>query len=128
MPILLDCFLISKAPDVRTYIQEAPVERRPALEKLRSLCRQHLTGYEECIAHGMPAYKRLGVLEVAFASQKQNIALYVLKKEVLDEFRDALSASSIGKGCVRFTRPDRIDFNVIERLLRKNADSQTSPC
>ena len=120
--------MTSKAPDVQTYIEHVPVERRAALEKLRSLCRKNLTGYEECMAHGLPAYKRNGVLEVAFASQKQYIALYVLKKDVLDEFRDALSASSIGKGCVRFTRPDRIDFNVIERLLRRNADSQSSPC
>src|SRR4051812_1742711 len=102
--------MISRAPDVATYVAEVPEERRPAIEKLRSLCRQTLTGYEETIEYGMPCYKRDGVLEVFFASQKQFVALYVLKKEVLDEFREALSAASIGKGCIRFKKPAAIDF------------------
>jgi uncharacterized protein YdhG (YjbR/CyaY superfamily) len=61
--------MISNAPDVRTYVGQVPAERRGAIEKLRSLCRQNLKNYEECIAYGMPGYKRNGVLEVSFASQ-----------------------------------------------------------
>jgi uncharacterized protein YdhG (YjbR/CyaY superfamily) len=118
----------SKAPDVPTYIAEVPAARRAAIEKLRSLCKQNLAGYEECIEYGMPCYKRKGVPEVAFASQKQYIALYVLKKDVVDEFRSTLSASSIGKGCIRFRRPDKIDFEALTRLLRRNADSKSAPC
>ncbi|MBZ5591045.1 MAG: DUF1801 domain-containing protein [Acidobacteriia bacterium] len=64
--------MTSKAPNVQTYIEEVPAERRPAVRKLLSLCRQNLTGYEECIEYGMPGYKRNGVLEVSFASQKQS--------------------------------------------------------
>jgi uncharacterized protein YdhG (YjbR/CyaY superfamily) len=118
----------SKAPDVQTYIAEVPAERRAAIQKLRSLCKQNLAGYEECIEYGMPCYKRNGVPEVGFASQKQYIALYVLKKDVVDEFRSALSASDIGKGCIRFRRPDKIDFEVLTRLLRRTADSKSAPC
>src|SRR6266481_7894446 len=102
--------MTSKAPDVQTYIAEVPAQRRAAIEQLRNLCNQNLRGYQECMEYGMPGYRRNGVLEVAFASQKQYIALYVLKKDVVDEFRSALSASIIGKGCIRFTKPDKIDF------------------
>src|SRR5258708_598445 len=102
--------MTSKAPDVQTYIEQVPVERREVIEKLRGLCRENLTGYEECMAYGLPGYKRNGIVEVAFAIQKQYIALYVMKKEVVDEFRGALSGASIGKGCIRFTKPDKIDF------------------
>lgn len=120
--------MISKAADVRSYLQEVPVERREALERLRSLCQQNLPGYVECVEYGMPGYKRDGVVEISFASQKHYIALYVLKKSVLDEFRDVLSASSIGKGCIRFARPEQMDFEVIGRLLRRNAESTSAPC
>jgi uncharacterized protein YdhG (YjbR/CyaY superfamily) len=120
--------MISKATNVQAYIEEAQPERRPALEKLRDLCRRELRGYEEAMEYGMPAYKRNGVVEVAFASQKQHIALYVLKKEVMDEFRGALSAAKIGKGCIRFSRPARIDFDVIRRLLRRNVESKAAAC
>jgi len=120
--------MISKAADVQTYIAELPAERRPAIVKLRSLCRQHLNGYEERMEYGMPVYKRNGVMEVSFASQKQYIALYVLKKDVLDEFRGALPGSKIGKGCIRFPNPDKIDFDIVKRLLSRTAHSKSAPC
>jgi uncharacterized protein YdhG (YjbR/CyaY superfamily) len=120
--------MTSKAADVEGYIAEVPAERREAIERLRSLCQQNLPGYEECMEYGMPGYKRDGVLEVSFASRKHYIALYVLKKSVLDEFRDLLSASSIGKGCIRFAKPQQLDFEVLGRMLRRAAESKTAPC
>src|SRR4051812_19617811 len=120
--------MTSNAPDVQTYIAGVPIERRAAVEKLRTLCRQTLKGYEECIAYGMPSYRRNGVSEVSFASQKQYIALYVLKREVVDEFRGALGASSIGKGCIRFNKPEKIDFGILKQLLQKNLASKSVPC
>jgi uncharacterized protein YdhG (YjbR/CyaY superfamily) len=120
--------MISKATDVDTYIAELTAERRPAIERLRSLCRLHLKAYDECMEYGMPVYKRNNVVEVAFASQKQYVAVYGLKKEVLDEFRSSLPGSKIGKGCIRFTKPDRIDFDVLKQLLIRTAESKSKPC
>jgi uncharacterized protein YdhG (YjbR/CyaY superfamily) len=118
----------SQATDVPTYIAEVPAERRAAIEKLRSLCRQNLAGYEECIEYGMPGYKRDGVLEISFASQKQYIAVYVLKGAVVEEFRSRLPAASIGKSCIRFTKAEKIDFEVLGQLLRSTAKSRTAAC
>jgi len=120
--------MTSKAADVQTYIAELPAGRRAVIEKLRNLCRQHLTGYQECMDYGLPVYKRNGVPEVSFASQKQYISLYVLKKEVLDEFRGALPTAKIGKGCIRFSKPDKIDFEVVKQLIRRTAASKAAPC
>jgi uncharacterized protein YdhG (YjbR/CyaY superfamily) len=120
--------MISKAPDVDTYISEVAAERRPVIEKLRRLCQQCLAGYEECMAYGAPCYKRNGAAEVAFASQKQYVALYVMKKDVVDEFRRALPAAKIGKGCIRFSKPEMMDFEVLARLLHRTAESNSAPC
>jgi uncharacterized protein YdhG (YjbR/CyaY superfamily) len=120
--------MTSQAPDVDTYLSEVPEERRPTLEKLRGLCRRRLRGYEESMLCGLPTYSNKGAPVVSFASQKQYIALYVLKKEVVDEFRAAVPAASIGKGCIRFTPPGKIDFEIIDRLLRRAAESSAVPC
>jgi uncharacterized protein YdhG (YjbR/CyaY superfamily) len=119
--------MISKALDVKTYIEEASADRRAALQKLRALCRKLLPGCEECIEYGMPAYKRNGTMELSFASQKQYIALYV-KPDVVNEFRAALLGCDIGKSCIRFRRPDSIDFEVVGNLLRRTAASPSAAC
>jgi|ERR1017187_4515474 uncharacterized protein YdhG (YjbR/CyaY superfamily) len=118
----------SKAPDVASYLEQMPEQRRVALEKLRQVCRRLLRGYEECMAYGMPAYQRNGVTEVAFASQKQYISLYVLKQEVVERHRKALDGCSIGKGCIRFSKPEGIDFEAVSALLRDTAESKSAPC
>ena len=120
--------MISHAPDVQAYVAEVPMARRPAIERLRGLCRETLKGYVECIAYGVPGYKRNGVVEIAFANQKHYIALYVLKKDVVDEFRNALPTANIGKGCIRFKKPESIDFAVVRRILRRNTESRATPC
>jgi uncharacterized protein YdhG (YjbR/CyaY superfamily) len=113
--------MISKAANVDAYVAEIPAERRPAIERLRKLIRQSLPGAEECMEYGMPGYKRKGALEISFASQKQYIALYV-NPALANEFRDALGAASIGKSCIRFTRPEQMNFEVLGQLLRKVAE------
>lgn len=120
--------MTSKATDIASYLKELPAGRRAAIEKLRSLCRENLTGYEECMEYGMPGYKRNGALEVGFASQKQYIALYVTKKDVVDKFRPALAVASIGKGCIRFRKPEQIDFAAVQQLLRRTRESTSKPC
>lgn len=67
----------SKAKDVTTYIQEATAERQTYLAKLRELCLEVLTGYQEGMDYGMPSYKQNGTIEVGFANQKNYISLYI---------------------------------------------------
>ena len=118
----------SQATDVTTYLQQVPKARRASLERLRNLCRQTLIGYEEGMDYGMPSYKRNGTIEVSFASQKNYISLYVLKQVVVDGHRAALSGASIGKGCIRFSTPEKLDFNVIESLLVATREAKEAAC
>jgi uncharacterized protein YdhG (YjbR/CyaY superfamily) len=83
------------------------------------LCVEWLPGYEEAMQYGMPCYLRAGVGEVAFASQKNYLALYILKQDVLDAHRAELAGTSLGKGCIRYTKPEKIDFEVVRRMLEE---------
>lgn len=118
----------SAAESVTAYLEQVPEERRECLRTLRKLCREILVGYEEGMEHGMPTYKKAGVLEVAFASQKNYISLYVLKQEVVNTHRAALTGASIGKGCIRFTRSDKMDFAVLRQLLTDTAAAPEAAC
>jgi uncharacterized protein YdhG (YjbR/CyaY superfamily) len=118
----------STAADVPSYLQELPEARRTALTRLRQLCLDTLIGYEEGMDYGMPGYKKNGVVEVAFASQKNYISLYLLKESVIEEHRAELAGLNLGKGCIRYSRPEKIDFAVVEKLLTSMRDSDERPC
>jgi uncharacterized protein YdhG (YjbR/CyaY superfamily) len=120
----------STAKNVTGYLEEIPAERKPALAELRDLCRTTLTGFEESMTYGMPSYSRDGQVEVGFASQKNFIALYILKNDVVDAHRDLLKGKgvSLGKGCIRYSRPERIDFQIVERILKAAQESSGIIC
>jgi uncharacterized protein YdhG (YjbR/CyaY superfamily) len=118
----------STAATVDAYIAEAPHERQEALRRLRDLCRAHLPGYTEAMQYGMPGYSRNGAVEVGFASQKNYIALYLLKQEVLDAHRHELAGIILGKGCIRYSRPAKIDFDLVQRMLEETCASPAPIC
>lgn len=120
----------SSAKTVTDYLQEVPAERQAALTQLRDLCRKTLTGFDEAMTYGMPGYARNGEVEVGFASQKHFIALYILKTDVMAAHQDRLKVKgvSLGKGCIRYSKPEKIDFVVVESLLKATLESDNAIC
>jgi len=120
----------SSAKTVPAYLKEVPAERKAALTKLRALCREHLKGFKESMEYGMPNYRRKGVAEVGFASQKHFIALYILRTDVMRSHRYLLNIPGVtlGKGCIRYSKPEKIDFNVVEKMLRATVESTGEVC
>ncbi|MFD5509057.1 iron chaperone [Streptomyces sp. NPDC127051] len=111
----------SKAGNFDDYLTEVPEERRVALTKVRQLCRAELVGFDEVMAYGMPAYERDGACEIAFASQKQYISFYLMRSDVREAFEERLAEQDMGKGCLRFRRPESIDFDLLRDLLKATA-------
>jgi uncharacterized protein YdhG (YjbR/CyaY superfamily) len=122
--------LQSKAKDVNQYLQEVPVDRLEALTRLRALCLATLQGYTENMEYGGPCYAKNGTIEVSFMSQKNHISLYILKEAVLDQYRDVLQGVgvSLGKGCIRYSKPGRINFEIVEELLDATLRSDAEIC
>ena len=120
----------SSAKTVPAYLKEVPAERQAALKQLRDLCRSVLIGFKESMEYGMPGYSRNGVVEVGFASQKHFIALYILRTDVMNAHRYLLNVPGItlGKGCIRYSKPEKIDFKVVERMLKATVESTGDVC
>lgn len=118
----------SKAKNVTEYLNEVPEERKEALQKLRALCLDILTNYEESMSYKMPSYKKNEIVEVAFASQKQHICVYILKHNVMLSNKELLKGLNHGKGCIRYGNPNKIDFDLIKKLLTDTVVSSGDIC
>ena len=120
----------STAKTVTAYIKEAPATRQAALKQLRDLCRTTLIGFKESMAYGGPCYSRNGEVEVGFSSQKNYIGLYILRTDVMRAHRYMLNIPGItlGKGAIRYSTPEKIDFAVVEKMLRATVESTGQVC
>lgn len=120
----------SQAKDVTAYLEEVPAERKAALEEIRRQCLAVLKGFEESMQYGGPCYSRNGVVEVGFASQKHFIGLYILRMDVMNAHKKLLKIKgvSLGKGCIRYSKPEMIDFKVVKSLLKATVRSTGEVC
>ena len=119
----------STVTTVDQYINEADPGRQPALRALREMILKELAPCEERMEYGMPVYYHKGQDGgVAFASQKQYISLYITKLQVLNAHRHLLPGLNVGKSCIRYPSPARINWDVVRTLLQATAASDEAPC
>ena len=116
------------ADDVDGYLALVPEGRRAVLSEMRGSCRSLLAGFAESMSYGMPTYSRDGTAEVAWASQKRYISLYVMRADVLDDHRRQLAGVDVGKGCIRYSSPASVDFTVVRSMLTAVAASRGPVC
>ncbi len=81
----------SDADDIDSYLAEVPADRRALRSEMREVCGRLLAGFDESMCYGMPPYSRDGIAEIAWASQRRYISLYVMRADVLDSHREQLA-------------------------------------
>lgn len=123
-----DGIMQSGAIDVDSYLTQVPEGRRAVLTEIRDACRRLLAGFAESMSYGMPTYSRDGTAEIAWASQKRHISLYVMRADVLNAHRGQLSGLDVGKGCIRYRSPAAVDFTVVQSMLTAVAASRGPVC
>jgi uncharacterized protein YdhG (YjbR/CyaY superfamily) len=109
----------SKATTVDAYLDEAPKERRAALDTLRQLIRKLAPKAVESMQYGMATYHVNDGMACALASQKQYMALYVGGDGPLDNHRAALGKLNCGKGCIRFKKLEDLPLDTITAILKE---------
>ena len=140
--------MTSKATSVDQYINEAPEDRRAALQKLRSIILENLPeGFQEEISYGMIGYvvphsiypkgyhctPELPLPFMSFASQKNSINFYHMgiyaKPELYNWFvaeypKHSKQKLDIGKSCLRIKKPENIPSELIGELAKKMSVSE----
>ena len=107
----------SDAPSVARDLAEQPADWSPTLKQLRAACRRELRDYTEQMAYGMPSTHATARWRWRSRSRRAHLSLYIAKQGVLDAHRAVLAGLSVGKGCIRYRRPDQIDWDVVTDLL-----------
>ena len=135
--------MTSKATTPDQYFAELPVERQEAMEHLREVLLKHLPkGFVEMMSYGMVGYvvphslyppgyhcdPKLPLSFISIASQKNFIAMHHMglycDKKLLDWFtgeypKHSKTKLDMGKGCVRFKKPEAIPHELIAQLAEK---------
>ena len=107
----------SAAATVDQWFDDLEPSARPALTRLRALCREELPGWEERMQWGMPGYGPPGRDSVvSFNAQKRHIAFYAGPTAV-ERFRPRLAGIDCGKGCVRYRNAGQIEFGLVRDML-----------
>jgi hypothetical protein len=124
------------------YIANIPDNRKQAVSELRKILLENLPeGFTEVIGYGMIGYvvphsiypkgyhanPKLPLPFINLAAQKNHIALYYMgfaDKKLLAWFTEEYSKQSknkldMGKGCIRFKKPDDIPFKLIGELASR---------
>lgn len=133
----------SKAKTVKEYLEKLPAERVEAVKKLRAAVLKNLPkGFKEELNYGMIGYvvphslypegyhcnPKLPLPFVCIASQKNYIAFHHMgiygNPKLLEWFvkeypKHSKQKLDMGKGCIRFKKPDQIPFKFIGELMSK---------
>lgn len=130
------------ASTVQEYLDTLPPERRPAVERLRAEILAHLpAGYQEGIQYGGIGYyvphalypfgyhcdRAQPVPFVGIVSQKSHIGLYLfciyldpeLTAWFMSEYAKTGKKLDMGKGCVRFKKPEEIPFQLVGQTVAR---------
>jgi uncharacterized protein YdhG (YjbR/CyaY superfamily) len=110
----------SKAATVDEYLATVEAKREPWMRKVRESALRNLPGFVEDMRYGMPTYSRADGAAFAFNSQKQYLSLYV-SSAVHAMNAESLVGLDHGKSCIRFRRPETIDFALVDKLLQDTA-------
>ena len=135
--------MTSKATNPEQYIKELPADRKEPVSKLRETVLKNLPkGFKEVMSYGMLGYvvpheiypagyhcdPKLPLPFVNIASQKNFIAFYHMgiyaNPELLKWFtaeypKHSPAKLDMGKGCVRFKKPENIPYKLIGELIKK---------
>lgn len=144
--------MTSKATTVEEYMNELPEDRRTAIEKLRKELKKNLPkGFQETMSYGMIGYvvphsiypkgyhcnPKLPLPFINIGSQKNFIAIHhmgvyaspTLLKWFTDEYpKHATTKLDMGKGCIRFKKPETIPFKLFGELATKFTPQQWIDC
>lgn len=140
--------MTSSATSPEQYINEAPEDRREALEKLRTTILENLPkGFQEGMGYGMIGYSvphtiypagyhcdpKTPLPFMSFASQKNSINFYHMgiyaDKQLYDWFvaefpKHSKEKLDMGKSCMRFKKVEDIPFELLGELSKKMTPEQ----
>jgi uncharacterized protein YdhG (YjbR/CyaY superfamily) len=106
------------APDsVDEYIAGFPDEVQKVLKKIRATIRKAAPKAAESISYQIPTYILDGKVLIYFAGFAKHVSVYPAPRET-KEFKKELAAYKGGKGTIQFPLDEKIDYDLITRIVK----------
>lgn len=111
---------------VDDYIALQPEAVRVLLQEMRTAIRKGAPEAVESISYGIPAYKLANKAVIYFAAWKRHYSIYPVTDNLVEAFKNELSAYEVERGTIRFPLSSLVPSGLIERLSRFRADEVTA--
>jgi uncharacterized protein YdhG (YjbR/CyaY superfamily) len=103
---------------VEEYLDDVPVDKRAALEKLRSIIKSVVPEAEEYISYGMPTFKYHGPL-VSYAAFKEHCSLFPWGSALIKKYAEELKSFRTSKGTIQFTIEKPLPSAFIKKITKE---------
>ncbi|TYC49101.1 hypothetical protein ESZ50_07595 [Weissella muntiaci] len=100
---------------ITDFIDQAPMEQQPYLNKMYRLSKQLLPTADEKISYGMPTFFEHGNL-IHFAGMKKHLGFYPTP-DVITHFRDELVSYKTSKGAIQFPYERPLPVELIQQMI-----------
>jgi uncharacterized protein YdhG (YjbR/CyaY superfamily) len=115
----------TKPLSIDEYLALLSNEKRAALERLRRAIQSRAPKAEECISHGIPAFRLGGRLLVAFAAAANHRAFYAGASPVKTH-KDELKAYDTSTGIICFQADSPLPATLVRKLVKTQIAAQAS--
>jgi len=102
---------------VDDYIADFPTDVQKVLRKIRATIRKAAPKAAESISYQIPAYKLDGKVLIYFAGFAKHVSVYPAPRDA-KEFKKELASYKGGKGTVQFPLGEKIDYDLIARIVK----------
>jgi uncharacterized protein YdhG (YjbR/CyaY superfamily) len=100
------------------YLENIEPHKRAELERIRSIARKLLPGYQETITYRMPTIKYQGKSIIGFDAHKNHIGIYPFSSYVISIIEE-LKNYDTTKGAVQEKLDQLLPDDLIERIIRE---------
>ena len=119
--------MASKPKTIDEYLEALGDEQRAAVERLRKSIHAAAPKAQECIRHGLPAFRLDQKPLVAFGATTKHCAFYLMGGAIVERHQDELRNYDISKGTIRFQPDEPLSPALVRKLVKARMAENRQP-
>lgn len=108
----------AKAETVDTYLAALTDDKRPALEKFRTIIKSAAPNAVEGISYRIPVFRHNGKLLVGFAAFKNHCSFFPMSLAIVKAHKAELKSREADKGTIRFAPGKPLPAALIRKIVK----------
>ena len=128
----MNMFKDVKATTVEEYLDQVPEDRKEIITFLHKFIQESAPELKPYFAYNMLGYGSFDYVNykkehikwpvVALANQKNYVSVYVCSLKdgeyIAEKYKDKLGKVNVGKSCIRFTKIENINLDVLDEMIK----------